>query len=95
MIREFSNAESTSNSDAILDRRCASSRILMFQNPVSVVLKGMGESVGILEEDGRLNIRVEIQRGKRKCDPRLPYKINGFLHSWFNRPFVPVCARTE
>ncbi len=33
----------------------------LFQDPVPVVIKGKGTTIGILDEDGRLNINVDIQ----------------------------------
>lgn len=33
----------------------------LFQDPVPVVMQGKGKPIGILEEDGKLNINVDIQ----------------------------------
>ncbi|MCI0653596.1 MAG: hypothetical protein L0Y38_02070 [Methylococcaceae bacterium] len=33
----------------------------LFQDPVPVVIQGKGKAIGILEEDGKLNINVDIQ----------------------------------
>lgn len=33
----------------------------LFQDPVPVVMQGKGKAIGILEEDGRLRIDIDIQ----------------------------------
>ena len=49
-------------------------RMPLFQEPVPVVFSGDGDQIGVLEEDGRLNLQpdIEYRRSAQKVTPESP-----------------------
>jgi len=49
-------------------------RMPLFQEAVPVVFSGNGDQIGVLEEDGRLNLQpnIEYRRSAQKATPESP-----------------------
>ncbi len=49
-------------------------RMPLFQEAVPVVFSGDGDQIGVLEEDGRLNLQpnIEYRRSAQKSTPKSP-----------------------